>query len=570
MSRRKSSAPLSPEVEWYLGEKGVEVQPWQAPAIRSPEPGPETGAEFDPDRVDRVLEFLTLLRHTQGKLAGQPLVPMDWQIAYIIAPIFGWVMENEDGDWVRYFRRMFVSVARKNSKTTLTAGLMCYLVFGDNEPGAQGLCAASTRDQARLAYDPVRIVVDASPAFSAAGIRTTRAQIEKLGDGSVLKPVVAEAGALQGLNVHASLTDELHVHKDLSLLNALEAGSGSRRQPLSLVITTADDGRRHSPYDILVNEAKNAAASDKVDGSRHYGAVWTAPKSRKLDDLDAWRAANPGLGQTPTLDYMRAAAAEAKNSPAARAFFQRYHLNQRVSLKGEFISQAQWDKNRLPEPVSWESVKGRSCVGGIDLAAVSDLNALCWLFPDEEGEGVTAMWRTWTNEDNVANLAKRTSNAVYDWIDQGFLVVTEGNVADFDLIYDQIMQDMHDFEVLSLAYDPWNALALIPKLAAEGVPMVKLRQGTISLSPPMKEWQRLVYLGRKNRPVFKHHNPIMDWCVGNLDVDMDSSGNVKPSKKESKDKIDLVAAAVDATSELVAKFGDRSVQIEDLSGLSVL
>lgn len=567
---RKQSAPLSPEVEWYLGEKGIEVQPWQAPAIRSPEPGPETGAEFDPDKVDRVLEFLTLLRHTQGKLAGQPLVPMEWQIAYIIAPTFGWVVPNDDGKWVRYFRRMFVSVARKNSKTTLTAGLMCYLTFGDGEPGAQGLCAASTRDQAALSFNPIRLVVENSSAFRTAGIRTTRAQIERLSDGSVMKPVVAEAGALQGLNVHAALTDELHVHKDLSLLNALEAGSGSREQPLSLVITTADDGRRNSPYDILVKEARNAASQDKVDGSRHYGAIWTAPKRRKLDDEEAWKAANPGLGQTPSRDYMRAAAAEAKNSPAARAFFQRYHLNQRVSLKGEFISEAQWDKNRLPEPVDEESLRDRPCVGGIDLAAVNDLNALCWLFPDDEGEGVTALWRTWTNEENLHSLAKRTSNAVYDWVDQGFLKVTPGNVADFDEIFDQILADTEKFDVLSVAYDPWNALALIPKLAAEGVPLVKLRQGTISLSPPMKEWQRLVYLARKGNPVFKHHNPVMDWCVGNLDIDIDASGNVKPSKRESKDKIDLVAAAVDATSELVAKFGDRTVEVESYSGLSIL
>lgn len=566
----KQSAPMSPEVEWYLGEKGIEVQPWQAPAIRSPEPGPETGAEFDPERVDRVLEFLTLLRHTQGKLAGQPLVPMDWQIAYLIAPGFGWVVEDSDGDWVRYFRRLFVSVARKNSKTTLTAGLMCYLTFGDGEPGAQGLCAASTRDQAALAFSPIRLVVNNSPAFQTAGIRTTRAQIEKLSDGSVMKPVVAEAGALQGLNVHASLTDELHVHSSLDLLNALEAGMGARKQPMSLVITTADDGKRDTPYDILVKEARNMAANKKVDGSRHYGAIWTAPRSKRLDDEAAWRAANPGLGQTPSIEYMRAAAAEAKNSPAARAFFQRYHLNQRVSLTGEFISRAAWDRNRLPEPVDPESLRDRACVGGLDLASVADLSSVCYLFPDDEGEGVTAFWRCWTNEENLPKLAKRTSNSAYDWAEQGFLEVTPGNIIDYDQIYDQLLEDMNTFDILSMAYDPYGGSGLVPKLAAEGLPMVKLRQGTISLSPPMKEWQRLVYMGTKKNPVFKHHNPIADWCVGNLVVATDSSGNIKPDRAKSTEKIDAVAACVDAVSELTAKFGDRSIEASSYSGMSLL
>lgn len=568
--RKRTSAPLSPEVRWYLGEKDIEIQDWQAPAIRSPEPGPETGAEFDPDRVDRVLEFLTLLRHTQGKLAGQPLVPMDWQVAYLIAPVFGWVVENESGEWVRYFRRMFASVARKNSKTTLTAGLMCYLTFGDQEPGAQGLCAASTRDQARLAYNPIRLVVEASPAFRQAGIIPTKAEIERLSDGSVMKPVVAEAGALQGLNVHASLTDELHVHKDLSLLNALEAGTGSRRQPMSLVITTADDGKKATPYDVLVQEARNASSLGEVDGSRHYSAVWTAPKSLRIDDEDAWRAANPGLGQTPTYEYMRAAAAEAKNSPAARAFFQRYHLNQRVSLTGEFISRAAWDRNRLPEPVDPETLRDRACVGGLDLASVADLSAVCYLFPDDEGEGVTAVWRAWTNEENLPKLAKRTSNAAYDWADQGYLEVTPGNIIDYDQIYDQLLTDMNTFDILSMAYDPYGGSGLIPKLASEGLPLVKLRQGTVSLSPPMKEWQRLVYSGTKKNPVFRHHNPVADWCVGNLVVATDSSGNIKPDRAKSTEKIDLVAACVDAVSELTAKFGDRSVDSPSYSGMSLL
>lgn len=88
---------ISPEVGWYLHSRGIPL-PSCPPAIKTSEGGARCGARFDPARVDRVLDVFSRLRHTQGKWAGRPLRPDPWQIAYILAPVFGWVYRNEDGD----------------------------------------------------------------------------------------------------------------------------------------------------------------------------------------------------------------------------------------------------------------------------------------------------------------------------------------------------------------------------------------------------------------------------------------------------------------------------------------
>lgn len=570
MSSPYKAHPLSPEVEWYLDSRGFTLEDWQQPLWRTPEPGPETGARFSPSRVDRVITFMRRnLVHTQGALAGQPLEPSPWQVAHILA-MLGWEAQNEDGHWVRYFRRLFVEIPRKQGKTTLSAAIMLYLAFADNEPSAQVLLGAMNRDQARLAFDPLRLIVQNSTTFPRLGIRATRSQIEAAADGSVIKPVVGEGAALQGTNPHGWLVDEVHTLKNLDLIEAFEAGTGARRQPLGFIITTADGGARRSPYAVLHKELEEQAAKDLCDGTRHYAVVFAAPRSADIYSEDTWRRANPGLGVSPSYDFMRGAAADARTSPESRTKFCRYNLNIQISAKGEFISRAAWDRNR-DTGIREEDLEGRPCVGGVDLAAVKDLTSACLIFPSEEDDTVTAVWRYWTPEDNLPALDKRTQNQATQWAEDGLLTVTPGNVQDYNVIKDMIMDDFERFDIVSIGCDPWNWASFIPELVAEGVPFVKVRQGTVTMSPAMNEIQRLVYRPSDGEPpALRHCNPITDWCVGNLDVARDTSGNVKPDKKNSKDKIDGFAALATGMTELLAKWGDCRGRDDVLSGISVL
>ena len=133
---------------------------------------------------------------------------------------------------------------------------------------------------------------------------------------------------------------------------------------------------------------------------------------------------------------------------------------------------------------------GREAYGGLDLAATSDLLALCWLFPDDERGGHEALWRLWTPEDNVDRLDQRTAGAASRWVRDGLLVATPGNVADYDYVQQQIERDLSTFDVRSLGFDPWSAVPLTNELAKVDAPMA-FRNKTKLISTTMQIVRRV-------------------------------------------------------------------------------
>src|SRR6266498_1188534 len=128
---------ISPEVHYYMqvwrAERfGIAIPlPKYPPAIKTPEPSRVPGAVFDCERVDRVLLAFENLRHTKGRWARKPLKPDPWQVAYIIAPTFGWVhpveVKDEDGDYiqeVRIINNLYVEVPRRMARLLLQVVLL--------------------------------------------------------------------------------------------------------------------------------------------------------------------------------------------------------------------------------------------------------------------------------------------------------------------------------------------------------------------------------------------------------------------------------------------------------------
>lgn len=566
------AAPLSPEVEWYLAERGYVVPEHVAPLWRTPEPRDVPGAYFDPELVDKAIAALAMLVHTQGALAGQPLMPDPWQVAYIIAPVFGWVKVNDAGRVVRIIRSAWVEVPRKNGKTTISAGLGLVLAFGDGESGAQVYAAAGSRDQAENAYKPAKLIASSSPAFRAAGIKAEVKHIIRTSDLSFMKAVASVGDLLQGTNPNGYIVDELHVHKSPDVIDALESGVGARDQPLGLIITTADGGGDLTVYadrrENIEQLCRGATTSET-----EYGVIFGARKSDDPFAEATWKRANPGYPIAPTADFMRTEAEKAKNSPANLSRFLRLNLNVRTKQETRFITLTSWDANAgvITDEAEFE---GMTCYAGLDLASVSDLSAVCYLFPTGGGR-FAALWRFWTPEDNIASLDKRTNGAASRWVADGWLDTTPGNVTDYDYIESQIVEDSETFDIRSFGYDPYGATQLVNTLGeAYGLPMTKTRQGFLTLSQPFKECQRLLLRGEYDEdgePYLMHGgNPVMRWMTDNLAAEFDAAGNVKPSKKTGMSngrKIDGWSALVTAMSEAMA---EGELDVGDDAGMSLI
>lgn len=537
-TRSQTSAELSDEIRWYCEDRGFDLTNVPSPIVRTPEPLDVEGAVFDPARVDRVIAALRCLRHTQGKWAGRPLEPAPWQVAYVIAPVFGWVRENADGNMVRVCRYMWVEVPRKNGKTTLSAGLALYLAFADGEAAAQVFAGAASKDQAKLAYNPAKVVAEHSPELRQAGVKAHVAQISKY-DGSFFKAVGSIGDLQHGTNPHGALIDEIHVHKSPDLLDAFTSGMGAREQPLTIVITTADSGSQTSAY-ARERSRIDKIASGTISDSTAYGVVFGADKDDDPFAEATWAKANPSYGISVSRDFMHAEAKKAEASPATLANFLRLHLNVRTKQETKYIEIPAWDAT-AGEPVIAEEMRGVPAFGGLDLAATSDLCSLCWDFMLPGGRH-RLLWRHWCPQRAFDYLNERTNGAADVWRREGLLTVTPGNVADYNYIHAQISKDRELFDVKAIGYDRWNASQLVNDLVAEEAPMVQIGQGYGSMSAPLKAILHSVLEGK-----YEHGgNALMRWQIDNLAVGTDAAGNVKPDKARSGDKIDGISAAVDA------------------------
>lgn len=535
---------LSPEVAYYLQSRGIPL-PTCPPAIKTPEPGAVLkGARFDPARVDKVLAAFGLLRHTKGKWAGKPLKPDPWQVAYILAPVFGWVRFDRDcRKWVRVIRSVYVDLPRKNGKSTTVGGIGIYLTAADGEQGAEVVAAATTKDQARFVFAPIKALAEKAPALKG-HVVAYQSKVVHPASGSYFEVVSAVADAQHGANLHGALVDELHLHKSADMVDALETGTGSRDQPLVVLITTADDGKPGTIYARKRRRVEELARRVFTDAST-YGVVWCAGEKDDPFSEATQRKANPGYGISPTRSYLAKEALKAKQDPAELGKYLRLHLGVRTKQVTRYLDLADWDASagRVDEA----ALAGRVCHGGLDLASVEDVTAFALVFPADDGS-FDAVWRFWLPADRIPSLSKRTAGEADVWVRQGWLRTTPGNVVDNDEIVAQVIADGQTFKIKTLAFDRWGATDVTRRLMDDGLDCVPTGQGYVSMTGPMKELLRLT----KQKRFRNGGNPMMRWMVNNLAVDMDAAGNVKPAKDKSAEKIDGVAAVAMALRECMA------------------
>lgn len=546
---------ISPEVAWYLDDRGFEFpKPWQRPLIQTPQDNMPDDAVFDPSRVDRIIAVCRALRHTAGEWAGRPLEPDPWQVAYVLAPVFGWVRPEPnpfepDGEpfWVRVISSVWVELPRKNGKTTLAAAVAIYMTTADKEAGAQVIVGATTKEQAGYCFRPIAQLAVQSPVLSKhVELYRSSQKIYHEASGSYFQAVSSVAEAQHGANLHCAVIDEVHLHKNPDLVEALETGTASRRQPIVWMITTADEGRPGSIYDRRRRRIEQIADRVVVDPST-FGVIWAAGRSeRDLEDPfspETQMHANPGYGTSPTARYLRDAAQKAKESPADYANYLRLHLGIRTKQTTRFISLVEWDDN--VGHVDEDELEGAECYGGLDLAMVSDVTAFCMTFPDYETDTYKSVWRLWIPESALEAMDRRTAGEASVWAADGWLTVTSGEVIDNFVIVDQIKQDSRRYRLNGLAYDRHNAWDVVRRLDEDGIECTGIYQGFSGMSGSMKELLRLV----KSKRYEHGGNPVIRWMVDNLYVDIDAQGNVKPNKAAAMDKIDGVVAAAMALGE---------------------
>lgn len=518
---------------------------------------------FDEKAATAAVNFFPTYVHlTTGEWAGRPFKLEPWQANDIIRPLFGW----KRADGTRRYRRCYVWVPRKNGKTELAAGVSLLLLVGDGEPGAEVYAMAKDKDQASIVFNKAVSMVNWSAELSDE-LQSFKTSIFCPRTNGSIQPLTGNPEGKHGKNMSGLVGDELHEWKDDRLYTFLHQSSGSRRQPLEFLISTAGvkTGYGWEAWDYC-----QRVISGAVNDNETLVVIYAAdPDKDKWDNPKVWKKANPNYGISVKPAYLAAECEKAKASPRLQNDFLRYHLNWWTEQDMRWLEVAKWDE--CAGDIGWKDLPalmaGRQCYGGMDLSSTTDLTCRLLLFPPEGGETWwTILPSFYVPEENIDKRVRR-DRAPYDvWRDDGALLTTPGDVIDYEYVKNDALAEAEKFELIDMGVDPFMATQVALQLAGEGYPICNVRQGFITLGAPTAEIERLMLSGQ-----LRHGgHPVLRWCVQNAAVETNAAGSIKPSKQKSTERIDGVAALVTAKAVAIVHMAETEQPIDDFLNSPVM
>ncbi len=501
---------------------------------------PHRGAEFSDATASRAVKFIEeYCRHSRGEQANKPFILEPWQ-RRLVRAIFGWL--RQDGR--RWYRRADLWLPRKNGKSTFAAAIALYLLYADNELGAEVYLVANDKIQAEVVFREAKNSAESDPTLAAISqcydsVRTKAIIVPET--MSSLQAVSSTPTNKDGLNISGCVFDEIHELKDRNLWQKMRTGGGARTQPLMIVISTAGYDRSSVGWDEYQTDKKILAGKSGIVD--RLVLIYEADPGDDWRKEETWRRANPMFDLMESCRSQIASLfAEALERASDEAAFKRYHLNLWTGAKTGAFNMEKWDACGKPFTVA--DVAGLPCWIGVDLSKRSDITAAVALFKRE----IDSQWHYYVIPhfflpDHEIELKEARDGVPYrEWSKAVHLTLTPGDVVDYSFVESQLVKWQREFNPAEVAYDPYNATQFATQLQAAGINAVEFIQNIKNVNAPTKELMYLVLSGRL------HHgdNPVLRWMADNAATVRDVNDNEKLTKKGSTARIDGLAATINA------------------------
>lgn len=485
--------------------------------------------------------------------------------------LFGWYyfidksvyVPNPDGHGGSYVRKtikrrlinkQYLIVGRGAAKSLYCSCIQSYIQNMDKSTTHQ-ITTAPTMKQAEEILSPIRTAITRSrgPLFkfltegslqnttgskaNRVKLASTKKGIENFINGSLIEIRPMSINKLQGLRCKVATVDEWlsgDIREDV--IGAIEQGAS--KIPNYLIVATSSEGTvRNGAGDTIKMELMDILKGDYVNP--HVSIFWY-----KLDDIDevnhpeAWIKANPNIGKTVSYETYQSEVTRAEKAPANRNDI----LAKRFGIPMEGYTYYFTYEETIPHRKRdfWQM----PCAMGIDLSQGDDFCSFTFLFPLRDGAfGVKT--RNYISSRTLNKLPLAMRNKYEEFINEGSLMVLDGTILDIMDVYDDL--DNHiiqrEYDVRCVGYDPYNAQAFIERWGNENgqFGIEKVIQGAKTESVPLGELKKL---SEDRMLIFDEE--LMSFTMGNCITIDDTNGNRKLYKKRYDQKIDAVAAMMDA------------------------
>ena len=492
---------------------------------------------FDRKKASQCIGFIEkYCKQSKGKWSGKPLKLELFQKAMLEAA-FGFVDESNH----RKYKKVIFFVARKNGKSVLDSAIATYMLMKDNEGGAEIYSVATKREQSKIVWEETKRMIKKSPTLN----KLTRCLIGGIyfdTTDSFFRPLASDSNSLDGLNAHLVIADEVHAWKDKNLLDVMYDSMSARTQPILLETSTMGTVRQN------VFDIEYDYASQVIDGviqdETLLPIIYELDNENEWTEEECWYKANPALGSIKNIKDLREKVERAKANPIELVNLLCKDFNIRQNSMNAWLSFE--DLNNEKIYTDW---KDTYCIAGVDLSSTTDLTCATLLGVKNKEIRVKQMY--WIPTNLLEKKVKEDRIPYDKWIRAGWIRLSGDSKIDYQDVTKWFLEQVRDYDLrpLFVGYDSWNAEYWKNEMLSYGFNMVEVRQGSRTMSSPMK----ILKADLIDKKINYNNNPILKWCLSNTIVKMDSNENIQPDKEKSRQRIDGAVSLIDAYCIFVEK-----------------
>lgn len=493
--------------------------------------------DWKPKRVKLFFKFYEMLRFSG--INGRRRYKLTPVQAFQFGNIYGFARKS---DGRRLIRTAYLFVPRKYSKTTSCAALAVYdMLLGDNN--AEAYVGANSYDQAKICFDEIRnIMLDIDPREKHFRVNREKITFKDRGRNSLIQCLTANARTKDGLFASLVIMDEYAQARNTAgkngadLKNVLMTSMGPRKEPLTIIITTASDVVDGPFAQELVGVKK--ILREELEDDTTFAALFMPDVDDEEDDPRTWSKVQPHLGVTVQPDYYEWQYREALKSAENMMAFRTKLLN--IFAINE---QKRWfgreKAKELCRGFNIDTVQGRpECAVSFDLSVHDDFSAVTYLLYASFNKCFYA-YTDYYFPDGA--LRGHPNEQLYqEWHKMGYLKFCKGDKVDVKMIANDILSKAKILNIIRIGYDQYKSRDLVNILSSLGGKnaLTPYSQTYGSFNLPVESFEMLAY---ENPPkIIMNDNPINVFCLTNCVLDEDHLENKKPIKYSQYMKIDGV------------------------------
>lgn len=493
---------------------------------------------FDPVEANRMVIFCErYCNQWEGDWRGVPLKFELWQ-KFIFQQVYGWIKKANGR---RRFTRLYVQIAKKNGKSTMSAGLALFHLFADprvNTPKV--FTAANNEDQAKICVnmagriieqsdDLYELVNDGKVRLRTYGINITDI-IHDEKDGFI-KALSKEsddkkskqAGGKHGINASCGIVDEFGMSPDHGASKTIATSMAARGERLMAYITTAGFNK-DGPCFRELRKVGIDVLEGTVTADEYLPIIYEMDPGDEYKDPKNWPKCNPNLDVSVSREFLLEQVNDAvRLGGSTEVDVRTLNFNEWMDSPEVFISSEVWNKNS--HGLTNDDLIGQDCYGGYEFVSGKAMNAFVLLFPNVHGKKVIKPI-FWMPQANIEN---KETDQYRNWVRDNLITTFPGDVADNDKVFDLIMAELGRYNMHSFAYKTNLANNdIVQALVKNGIEGNPISHGYQGISTPTLTWEEMLTASE----VEHFNNPVLAWMNSNCmavrrdhDIRLEKSGS---------------------------------------------